>query len=248
MPGDTLVVHIVRLRLNRDWAISTNAFVPRALDPGLARRMTDPQQGARWRLDLAAGRATLDKPGAHTGAYSVPVRPMLGCIGTAPAPANGAPRTGDSGDYGGNMDFNEVVEGATVYLPVAVPGALLYFGDGHALQGDGELNGDALETSLDVEITVEVIPGRRPPGPRVESASHVMAMGLSGSLDDAFKAATSNMSAWLADTYQLTPVEIAEVVGTSAEYRISEVADRNAGVVLKLAKDRLAMLTKAAAK
>src|SRR5204863_1534762 len=114
----------------------------------------------------AAGRPLAPRPRRrprHAGqarrphrCLSVPVRPMLGCIGTAPAPANGAPRTGDSGDYGGNMDFNEVVEGATVYLPVAVPGALLYFGDGHALQGDGELNGDALETSLDVEITVEV--------------------------------------------------------------------------------------------
>ena len=65
------------------------------------------------------------------------------------------------------MDFNEIVEGATVYLPVSVPGALLYVGDGHALQGDGELNGNALETSMDVEFTVDVIPGKRVPGPRV---------------------------------------------------------------------------------
>jgi len=83
--------------------------------------------------------------------------------------AQARPGSGDSGRYGGNMDFNEIVEGATVYLPVSVPGALLYVGDGHALQGDGELNGNALETSMDVEFTVDVIPGKRVPGPRVGS-------------------------------------------------------------------------------
>jgi acetamidase/formamidase len=75
------------------------------------------------------------------------------------------------------MDFNEIIEGATIYLPVSVPGALLYLGDGHAAQGDGELNGNALETSLDVEFTVEVIPGRGLPEPRVESSTYIMAMG-----------------------------------------------------------------------
>ena len=67
------------------------------------------------------------------------------------------------------MDFNEVAEGVTIYLPVSVPGALLYVGDGHAAQGDGELNGNALETSMDVEFTVDVLPRKGMPGPRLES-------------------------------------------------------------------------------
>ena len=92
------------------------------------------------------------------------------------------------------MDFNEIVEGVTAYLPVNQPGALLYVGDGHAAQGDGELNGNALETSMDVEFTVDVIPAKRIRGPRVESATHIMAMGLSGSLDDAFREATASMA------------------------------------------------------
>jgi len=70
---------------------------------------------------------------------------MLGCVAVAPNVAQAPPGSGDSGRYGGNRDFNEIVEGATVYLPVSVPGALLYVGDGHALQGDGELNGNTLE-------------------------------------------------------------------------------------------------------
>jgi amidase len=242
IPGDTLVVHLTRLRLNRDYAISDDAVVGRGTDNYLAVKMKDGGKTVLWHLDIAQGLASLEKPGAHMAAYTVPVHPMLGCIATAPAPSRGAPPTGDSGSYGGNMDFNEIVEGATIYLPVSVPGALLYLGDGHAAQGDGELNGNALETSLDVEFTVDLISGRRTPGPRVESATHIMAMGLGGSLDDAFKSATANMAGWIAEDYKLLPPEIAELFGTAAEYRVSEVADRNAGVVLKINKERLKSL------
>jgi acetamidase/formamidase len=122
----------------------------------------------------------------------------------------------------------------------------LYFGDGHAAQGDGELNGNALETSMDVEVTVDVIPNKHVPGPRVESATHLVAMGLAGSLDDAFREATANMASWLTEEYKLTPSEVAQVLGTAAEYKVSEVADRNAGMVLKISKERLKLLATAA--
>jgi len=142
------------------------------------------------------------------------------------------------------MDFNEIGEGATVYLPVSNPGALLYFGDGHALQGDGELNGNALETSMDVTVKVDVIQGKRFPGPRVETADALIAMGLGGTLEDALKGATANMADWLQDDYKLTPPEQAEFLGVAAEFHISEVADRNAGIVLKIKKRDLAKLAK----
>ncbi|HEY6250845.1 MAG TPA: acetamidase/formamidase family protein [Candidatus Angelobacter sp.] len=248
VPGDTLVVHFTRLRLNRDWAISDDGLVDRGLDSDLAVKMKDTGKDVRWHLDTQRGVATTEKPGEHLSRYSVPLRPMLGCVATAPNSAQAAPNTGDSGSWGGNMDFNEIIEGATVYLPVRVPGALLYVGDGHALQGDGELNGNALETSMDVEFTVDVIPDKHPSGPRVESPTHIMAMGLGGSLDEAFRDATSNMAQWLTDDYQLSPSELAQVLGTSAEYKVSEVADRNAGIVLKINKERLQALTRAKAK
>ena len=245
LPGDTLVVHIVRLKLNRDYAISDDSIVTRGMNSDLAVKMKDAGKGVRWHIDTAKGVASVEKPGEHMTAYTVPLKPMLGCMATAPGASGAAPRTGDSGGWGGNMDFNEIVEGATVYLPVINPGALLYFGDAHAAQGDGELTGNALETSMDVEVTVDVLPGKRINSPRVESATHVMAMGLAGSLDEAFREATSNMAQWLSDDYKLTPSEVAEVLGSAAEYRISEVADRNAGVVLKLNKERLKTLTAA---
>jgi amidase len=243
-PGDILVVRLTRLRLNRDWAISDDAVVDRGLDSGLAVKMKDVGKSVRWHLDRERGVATPEKPSEHLTSYTVPLRPMLGCVATAPNAAQAGPPTGDSGRFGGNMDFNEIIEGATVYLPVNVPGALLYLGDGHAAQGDGELNGNALETSMDVEFTVDVIPHKGIRSPRVESATHIMAMGLSGSLDDAFRTATANMAQWLADDYKLTPSEVAQVMGTSAEYKVSEVADRNAGIVVKINKERLATLVK----
>jgi amidase len=242
VPGDTLVVHLTRLRLNRDWAMSDDFVVGRGLNSDLAVKMKDGGKTIRWHLDTEHGIATPEKPAEHLAHYSVPLKPMLGCVAVAPGLTHAPPPTGDSGSWGGNMDFNEIVEGATLYLPVSVPGALLYVGDGHAAQGDGELTGNALETSMDVEFTVDVLPGKRIPGPRVESTTHLMAMGLAGSLDDAFREATSSMADWLTNDYKLTPSEVAQVLGSAAEYKVSEVADRNAGIILKLNKERLQSL------
>jgi acetamidase/formamidase len=243
MPGDTLVVHLNRVRLNRDYAISDDAIVGRALGPQLAVKMKDGGKDVRWLLDRQKMIATPQKPGEHMKNYTVPVKPMLGCVATAPGFGSAGVITGDSGRFGGNMDFNEVVEGTTVYLPVSQPGALLYVGDGHALQGDGELNGNALETSMDVEFTVDVVHDKNIITPRVESPTHVMAVGLAGSVDDALRLATASITQWLEQDYKLTPSEVAQVLGTSAEYVISEVADRNAGVAAKIRKERLAGLT-----
>lgn len=241
-PGDTLVVHILHLKLNRDWAESDDNVDPRALNGDLAVRLKDNHNNIKWHLDLAKGVASPDKPGEHMKGFSIPVRPMLGCVATATGPGGAPPRTQDSGSFGGNMDFNGVTEGATLYLPVSVPGALLYFGDGHALQGDGELNGNALETSMDVELSVDVIQGKRMAN-RIETPTEIIAMGLDGSIDDAFREATKNMAFWLMDRYKLTPSEVSQFLGVAADYHVSEVADRNAGVVLKIAKSKLSMLT-----
>ena len=240
-PGDTLVVHILHLKLNRDWAESDDNLDSRALNGELAVKMKDNHNNIKWHLDLAKGTASPDNPGEHLKSFSIPVSPMLGCVATATGPGGAAPRTQDSGSYGGNMDFNGVTDGATLYLPVSVPGALLYFGDGHALQGDGELNGNALETSMDVELSVDIIHGKHMSN-RIETSTELVAMGLDGSIDDAFRDATSNMALWLMDQYELTPSEVAQFLGVAADYHVSEVADRNAGVVLKIAKSKLKTL------
>jgi acetamidase/formamidase len=236
MPGDLLVVRVKKLKLNRPSAISDDGLVSRAITSDWASEHKNEFNDVAWSLDLQTGLAKLTKPTEHLGYLAVPTKPMLGCVSVA----NGfgqAPRpTGDSGRGGGNMDFNEIVEGSTVYLPVGQPGALLYVGDGHAIQGDGELNGNALETSMDVEFSVELIRAKSVPGPRVENAEYLMAMGLAGSLDDAFKEATSALASWLEADYGLTGPETAILLGVAVEYEVSEVADRNAGIVAKIAK------------
>lgn len=243
MPGDTLVIHINKLRLNRDWAGSDDSLVESALNSDLAVRMKDTGKPVRWTLDREHNTATPTHPGEHMKHFAVPLKPMLGCIATANGPAAAPPGTGDSGSNGGNMDFNEIAEGATVYLPVSNPGALLYVGDGHAVMGDGEVTGNALETSMEVDFAVDVLPGKRIGSPRVETPEAIMSVGLEGSLDDAFKQATSTMANWLSEDYKLTPSEIAQVLGVAAEYHVSEVADRNSGVILKLKKSVLSSLS-----
>lgn len=241
-PGDVLAVRIVRLRLNRDWADSLDGVVGRAMTPGLAAQAPELGQRVRWRLDREAGTARLDNPPEGLKDYLVPVRPMLGGIGVAPDFGFAPFSAGDTGRFGGNIDFNGLGEGATVYLPVYQPGAMLFLGDGHALQGDGETTQWALETSLDVEFSVEVLPGRPMSGLRVETADRITVVGQAGSLDEAVRAATVGMIQWLAQDYGLTVSEATMVLGTAAEYRIATLAGRNAGLALSLEKARLAGL------
>jgi acetamidase/formamidase len=167
---------------------------------------------------------------------------MLGGIGVAPDFGFAPFSAGDSGRFGGNMDYNGIVEGVTVYLPVFQPGALLYLGDGHALQGDGETTQWALETSLDVEFSVEVLPSRPLATPRIESDDAIATLGQAGSLDEAVRLAAAGMVQWLHQDYGLDDREASLVIGTAAELRIVTLAGRNAGVAMRLRTDRLRML------
>lgn len=244
-PGDVLAIHIKRLRLNRDYADSLDSIVGRAQTPALAAKATDLDKPVRWTLDREHGRA---RPQAATGRlkdFWVPVQPMLGGLAVAPGFGNAPISTGDTGRFGGNMDFNEIREGATVYLPVSQPGALLYLGDAHALQGDGETSQYALETSMDVEFSVDVIKSRPLSAPRVESATQLMVLGQAGSLDDALRAATAGMAQWLEQDYGLTLSETAQVLGSSVGYVVANLAGRSVGVAAKLDKALLRQVERA---
>jgi len=243
MPGDVLAIHIKRLRLNRDWAESDKAFVNRAITTEYAAKNKQDWSNTRWHLDLEKGIAMLEKPSEAMKNFSVPVHLMLGCVGVAPGFGGAAVGSGDSGYFGGNMDFNQIAEGTTLYLGVSQPGALLYMGDGHALQGDGELNGNALETSMDIEFSVELLQKKNIGAPRAETVDFLMAMGLAGSLDAAFSRATSELASWLQEEYKLSSSDVAAILGTSIQYSVSEVADRNVGIVAKVPKSVLTTLT-----
>lgn len=242
MPGDTLAIKFHRIRLNRHTAISGGRIVPGALTPGYFRNARfDDKFDSDWKLDREGLTATLAKPTERLKNFRVKLQPMLGCVGVAP-PANQSFRAGWLGPWGGNMDYNGLREGVTVYLPVYQEGAILFVGDGHAVQGDGELTGDALETSMDIEFTVDLVRGKATPGPRFESDEYLMASGIANSLQDAFQMATTELARWLERDYKLSPNESNVVLGTSVRYDIAEVVDPQFHIVAKVSKSVLALL------
>jgi amidase len=242
IPGDTLAIKINRLRLNRNSAGSGDRIVPGAVQPGYYRdaKFND-KFSSDWTLDRDTNTATLAKPTDRLKNFKVTLQPMLGCIGVAP-PASQSFRSGWLGSWGGNMDYNGVREGVTVYLPVYQDGALLFVGDGHALEGDGELTGDALETSMDVEFTVDLIKGKSTQAPRFENDEYLMASGIAGSLQDALQQATTELARWLERDYKLSPNESNIILGSSIRYDIAEVVDPQVHIVAKIRKAVLAPL------
>jgi len=244
LPGDTLAVKFSRIRLNRDTAISSGRIAASALNPNYLANLKHPEKyDSNWKLDREKGIGRLANPTGKLKDYTVPLHPMLGCVGVAP-PGKMVYLSGFLGPFGGNMDYNKIREGVTVYLPVFEPGALLFMGDGHAAQGDGELTGNALETSMDIEFTVDLILNKSTPGPRAEDDEYLMAMGIGGSLNDALQGSTTNLSRWLEQDYGLNPSEIASVLGTGMQYDIAEVVDPYVNIVAKIRKGALASLPK----
>jgi len=242
MPNDTLVVRLNRVRLNRDWAQSGSRVVGRALEPGtLGSVKWDDNFASRWKLDPVRGVATLDRPTAALAKLAIPLQPMLGCVAVAPQ-GELSIRTTDSGAFGGNMDYNQIREGTTLYLPVYHPGALLFLGDGHAAQADGELTGDALETSMDVEFTVDLIRDRNFGHPLAENDEFLISIGIGGSLDQALQQATSGMMRWLERDYKLTGSDAAMIMGFALKYDVVDLVGTQVSIAAKVPKAALAPL------
>lgn len=249
LPGDMIAIRLSRVRPNRNSGMAGVEIVGNALRPDDLRRIGEvPDVDRRWRLDRERGVAMLEQPTSALGAYTVPLRPMLGCVGVAPFGGQAIFAT-ESGPFGGNMDYSELREGVTIYLPVFQRGALLFLGDGHAVQGDGELTGDALETSMDVEFSVEVHPANRTirggiSGPRAENDEFLMAIGIGGDLSDALRNATSDLARWLESDYRLTAPELGAVLGTRIRYDVAEVVGSEVSIVAKIPKAALRQLTR----
>jgi amidase len=245
VPGDTLVVHFNRIGLNRDTASSSPLIANSALDADyIEERKKIEGYDADWKLDRKSGFASLKKPTETMKNYKIQLAPMLGCVGVAPAGGNRY-RSGYLGPFGGNLDYNQIREGVTIYLPVYVLGALLFVGDGHAVQGAGELTGDALETSMDIEFRVDYLAGGAPPNPRMENNDFLMASGIAGSMDEAFRGATTNLVRWLEKTYKLNSAEVSSVLGTSVVYEVAEVVDPQVHIVAKIPKSALLFFKRA---
>ena len=160
---------------------------------------------------------------------------MLGCFGVQPGNGQSI-STATSGPYGGNMDYRGFRAGTTVYLPVAADGALLYLGDGHAVQGDGEIGGTGIEVSMEVEFRVDLLKGRRIEWPRGEDAQCIFTVGNARPLDQALQTATTEMMRWLQEDYGLDARSAGILLGQTVEYAVGNVFDPAYTMVCKLPK------------
>ena len=156
-PGDVLVVRFEKIEPSRATAWSSSLLAPYVADPAFLRHDAEREQTTEtWEIDKARGVARITSDTIRPQRIEVALRPMLGCVAVAP-PRKEAVSTSTPGEFGGNMDYNGMVVGVKLMLPVSEPGALLFIGDGHARQGDGEVVGNALEVSMDVEFSVDLI-------------------------------------------------------------------------------------------
>ena len=236
-PGDTLALHLVSITPVRDWGISstfphfgalTSTHTTPTLQPPLEERVW------RYAIDRDAGAV---RYAASRSDFTVdlPLDPMLGTVGVAPAA--GEVRTTIVPDrHGGNMDTPQLRAGSTLYLPVNVPGALFAIGDAHARQGHGEACGVAVEIAASTVLVVDVIKGVAVPLPRLETDTHLMSIGSARPLEDAYRISQHDLVGW---TTQLTGLDLLD-----AYQLVSQVGQAPVGNVCDPAYTMLAAINK----
>jgi amidase len=183
-PGDSLAVTIRSIR---------------PLLPQCATRTAEPQQLAQWLgTDVPHGThvCKIEDDAIHwSDKIKIPYRPMLGCIGTAPA--NGAPTTIPAGPHGGNLDIREVCPGNTVFLPVMIQGAHLYVGDAHAAMGHGELSASGLEMTALTELEVHVVKNLPLAWPRIAGPDEIMTVVSGAPMERSLAQAYAQLILWM---------------------------------------------------
>ena len=233
-PGDTLVVHLDALAPNRPTGWSRDVLASHLLDAEAVRTLPESAK-TQWDIAPDGRTARLSNPPGHLDQVAFPLCPMLGCLGVAPEDGQ-AISSSTSGPYGGNMDYRGATAGATFYFPVFVPGALLHLGDGHALQGDGEIVGTGIETSFNVRFTVGLLKDHPIHWPRGENAGYLFTLGNARPMEQALQHATTEMLAWLQSDYHLDVRAASLLLGMCVEYEVANVFDPAFTMVCKLPK------------
>jgi acetamidase/formamidase len=217
-PGDTLEIRILDIELTTDWGWNIIRPLKGALPedfPNLSRRVIP--------IDRQANVARLP------WGVDIPLRPFFGIIGVAPPPAYGLVSSVEPREYGGNIDNKEFIPGTSLFLPVFVPGANLSVGDGHAVQGDGEVCLTALETCLKGRFQV-IVHKKSLNFPRAITPTHYIAMGMDVDLDDAAKQALRNMIKWLTEIKPWTAEEAYVFCSLACDLHVTQLVDGNKGI------------------
>jgi acetamidase/formamidase len=237
--GDMLVVRFEKIEPNRATAWSSSLLAPYAADPDFLRFEGERKQTTEtWNIDKEKGVGRPANSSIRPQTIAVPLRPMLGCVGVAP-PNKEAIATSTPDRFGGNMDYNGMNAGVTLMLPVFEPGALLFIGDGHARQGDGEVIGNAMEISMDVEFSVDLVKKKQIGWPRIETAEYLMVLGSARPLLQALQHATTELQRWLMSDYGFDERGSSMLMGHALEYDIANIVDPHFTVVAKIRKDLL---------
>jgi acetamidase/formamidase len=223
-PGDTLAVRLESVVPGAwGWTVA-----PGGPDTPVAKRLglTRPEDRAHllWEIDADAGTATAN------GRYTRPLAPFLGVIGTAPAEPGRHSTIPPRAEAGGNIDCKELVAGSTLYLPVNVPDALVYFGDGHGAQGDGEACGTAVECPMTTTVTLDITGGRPLRSVHAKTPGGLVTFGFSADLNEAMGDALDDMVTWLAARHGAPRAEALALASTCADLRVTQVANITWGV------------------
>ncbi len=228
-PGDTLEVRIKSVGLADDWGY--NMF-----RPGAGALPDDFTQARLIHIGLDAQRMM----GRLPWGLEIPLRPFFGVMGVAPAPSAGVVSSVPPGRHGGNIDNKELIPGATLYLPVHVDGALFSVGDGHGVQGDGEVCLTAIETGLIGTFELHLHPGRSLDWPYAETPTHLITMAFDPDLDVCVTIALRDMIASICARTGLSREDAYTLCSLAADLRITQVVNGNKGVHVMLEKRYLA--------
>jgi len=221
-PGDILALRLISLRPDTwGWTVAA------ALDTPVTRRLglaDGPPSWLLWELDSDAGKAT-----CQTG-FSRSIAPFLGVMGMPPDEPGEHSTIPPRSSGGGNIDCKELVAGSTLYLPVTVPGALLYLGDGHAAQGDGEVGGTAIECPMTTEAIVSLTSDRPVSSIHAETPAGRITFGFSPDLNAAMGDALDAMTCWLQSLLNVDKAAALAHASTCVDMRITQVANQTWGV------------------
>jgi acetamidase/formamidase len=225
-PGDALRVEILAIEPGADWGFCgfRPLFGTLPEDFPYHRMLHIP-------VDRAARTATVPIAGGIT----LPLAPFFGVMGVAPPPEWGRISTKEPRAHGGNLDNKELVAGSTLYLPVHVPGALFSAGDGHGMQGDGEVCINALEMCLSgtFRLSLEKGGGAKDPVlrfPRAETPTHFISMGMHEDLDLAMKQALREMIAFIAGRANVSPADAYQFCSLAVDFRVTQTVNGEKGV------------------
>lgn len=240
-PGDTLVVRILDLQVDGKQGVGT-------FSPGfgaansthytpMLETLPLPERTWFYPIDKEKNTATFQALDSDFK-VSFSLHPFLGCIGVAPA--NGEARSSIvPAEFGGNMDAPEASAGNTLYLPVNVPGALFYFGDGHAAMGDGEVAGSAVEVPMRARFQFEVVKRRHTGWPRFENDKEIMCAGIYRPVDDATRIAVTELVNWMVSDYNLSRLDAYELLSKVGRLHLTEMVDPNYVVIASINKKYL---------